>query len=208
MRMNQKGVNMKEITIRNIKPEEVDQVASLIAAGYNDDVFFKWVVEKEEDRHKVVRDYYKTYLNAAGCVAHVAENISRKIIGATVWLPHDVDESLYDDINAVVGTYANHFQAVADKSHDNEPTERPFYQLVGFVVQKDMQGKGLGRQLLKYYLDELDQVGMPTYLEASTPYHGTGVYGKFGYQSFGQIMSFDDIVYLYPLYRPAKGGLE
>jgi len=195
---------MKGMTVRPIKSEEIDQVASLISIGYKDDIFFKWIVEKDEDRHKIVTSYYRAYLNAKQCVAHVAVTSDHELIGATVWLPHDVGARLYENINAVVGTYADNFQAVADKSHDNEPTEGPFYQLVGFVVRKEMQGKGIGHQLLKYQLDQLDQIGMPTYLEASTPYHGKGVYGKFGYQPFGELLVFGDRAVLYPLYRPAK----
>ena len=195
---------MNNLTIRKIKTEEIDNIASLISTGYHDDIFFKWVVEEDNDRHKIVTDYYKVYLNAKGCVAHVAEAPSKEIIGATVWLPHDVDASIYDEIDAAAGVYADRFRAVADKSHDNEPKDMSFYQLVGFVVAKEAQGQGIGTALLKYHLDELDKVGMPTYLEASTPYFGKGVYGKFGYKPFGELMVFSDTAVLYPLWRAAN----
>ena len=189
------------INVRPIKPNEINKVADLLSTEYYHDDFFIWSVENDGDRHKVVSDYYKIYLNAVGCVAHVAE-CNDDVVGASVWLPHDVDASIYDDIDEVTGKYAPQFRAVADKSHESEPTGTPFYQLVGFGVVKKMQGAGIGGALLKYHLDILDEKGIPTYLEASTPYTGRGVYGKFGYELFGELLVFAERAVLYPLWRP------
>jgi len=188
--------------------DEINQIANFISTGYYNDIFFKWVVKSDEDRHKIVTDYYKVYLNAKGCISHVAENSSKKIVGATVWLPHDTDPSVYDEIDKVASIYANNFRAVADKSHENEPNDTPFYQLVAVVVSKELQGLGIGATLLKYQIDRLDKLGIPTYLEASTPYFGKGVYGKFGYKPFGELMVFDENIMLYPLYRPAGDTIK
>jgi len=199
---------MKDIIIRPIRPEEIDKIASLISTGYYNDIFFKWVVESDEDRHKIVMDYYKVYLNARGCVAHAVETSCGEIIGASVWLPHDTDASVYDDIDAAAGVYAANFRAVADWSHLSEPPMSPFYQLVGFVIGPQAKGLGLGVKLLKHNLDLFDGMGISTYLEASTPYHGGGVYGKFGYQPVGELMFFTDTAVLYPLWRPAKKKIQ
>ena len=193
---------MKDITIRPIKPEETDKIADLISTGYYNDIFFKWVVESDEDRHKIVSDYYKVYLSAKGRVANVAETSCGEIIGASVWLPHDTEAGVYDDIDRAAGIYAPQFRAVADWSHLSEPPTGPFYQLVGFVIGAQAKGLGLGVKLLKHNLDMFDGMGIPTYLEASTPYHGKGVYGKFGYQPVGELMFFTDTAVLYPLWRP------
>ena len=190
--------------VRPINADEIEKVACLLATAYYHDIFFKWCVDSDEDRHKIVAGYYKVYLRSRGCVAHVAESPDMGIIGASVWLPHDADASIYEEIEKVVGA-ANvpMFREVAERSHENEPKDEPFYQLVGFGVLKEVQGKGIGRALIKYHLDILDQTGIATYLEASTPYHGGGVYGKFGYEQFGELMVFTDTAVLYPLYRPA-----
>jgi len=194
-----------EYTIRPINPSEIDQVADMISTGYYDDEFFIWSVPSNTDRHKIVADYYRIYLRAEGCVANIAQRPDGTIIGATVWLPHDVDSGMYDEIDKVVGKYQPQFRAVADKSHLNEPPMTPFYQLVGFVVPKQLQGQGLGAAMLKYQLDILDAADIPTYLEASTAYFGGGVYGRFGYQQAGELMVFADNAVLYPLWRPAGG---
>jgi len=196
---------MNNIKIRSLNMEEVNTVAELIATGYRNDIFFHWVVNNEKDRHKIVTDYYKIYLRAKGCVAHVAETTLGEIVAAAVWLPHDVDTKIYDEMDNIAGVYAPNFRAVADMSHESEPSGIPFYQLVGFVVRDDLQGRGIGAALLKHHLDILDNLGIPTYLEASTPYHGKGVYGKFGYDLYGQVMVFSETAVLYPLWRPAKG---
>lgn len=208
VKINERGIKMKDIAIRPVRPDEIDKIADLISTGYYNDIFFKWVVENDDHRHKIVTDYYKAYLNARGCVAHAAETPSGEIIGASVWLPHDTDASVYDAIDAAAGIYAKNFRAVADWSHLSEPPMAPFYQLVGFVIGAQAKGKGLGVTLLKHNLELFDKMGIPTYLEASTPYHGGGVYGKFGYQPVGELMFFTDTAVLYPLWRPAKRKLQ
>jgi len=194
---------MSDINVRPIKPDEINAIAALISAGYYHDIFFKWVVDNDDERLDIVTEYYKVYLNARGCVAHVVETADGDIIGASVWLPHDTDASVYDDIDAAAGKYAPNFRAVADWSHFSEPPMGPFYQLVGFVMGPQAKGKGLGVTLLKHNLDLFDGMGISTYLEASTPYHGGGVYGKFGYRPVGELMVFTDTAVLYPLWRPA-----
>jgi len=194
---------MNDVNVRPMRSEEIDKIASFIATGYDDDIFFKWCVDNDKNQHDIVTEYYKVYLSAKGCMAHVAENNSGTVVGATVWLPHDVDASIYDKINKVVGIHADNFQAVADASHDNEPTDGSFYQLVAVVVDKKLRKQGIGSTLLKHQIDYLDNLGIPTYLEASTPYYGGGVYGKFGYKQFGELMVFAEGIVLYPLYRAA-----
>ena len=196
---------MLEYKIRNIKTEEIQEVAEFIAHGYFDDVFFHWVVPNDADRLKIVTDYYVAYLSVVGCVSHIARTDEGELVGATVWLPHDVDASVYEEIDKCAGVYQSNFAEVAEKSHANEPTEWPFYQLVAIVTQKEKQGHGIGGSLLKHQLDQLDEKGIATYLEASTPYDGGGVYGKFGYQFWSELMHFAPGIDLYPLYRPGGG---
>ena len=192
-----------DFTIRSFRTDEIDDIASFIARGYYHDIFFHWVVGKDSDRHKVVTDYYKVYLNAGGCQAYIAETSANEIIGASVWLPHNVDARIYDDIDKATGKYASQFRAVADKSHLSEPPMAPFYQLVAIVVDKNIQKRGLGSALLKHQLDKLDKAGISTYLEASSPYRGSGLYSNFNYVPVGEHMVFAENAFLYPLWRPA-----
>ena len=194
-----------DFIVRPINPDEIEKAADLLAKAYHRDVFFKWCVASDEGRPQIVAEYYKVYLRSRGCVSHVAESPDTGMIGVSVWLPHDADVSIYEDIERVVGA-ANvpMFREVAERSHKNEPSDGPFYQLVGFGVLEEFQGRGVGHALLKHHIDILDKAGIPTYLEASTPYHGGGVYGKFGYKQYGDLMFFTDTAVLYPLYRPAS----
>jgi len=187
-----------------MKPSESDTIAAFISKGYFDDIFFKWVVPPDEKRLAVVTEYYKVYLGAAGAYVYVAEE-DGALVGASVWLPHDTDPSVYDDIDAAAGEFKPNFRAVADLSHDNEPKGTAFTQLVGFVVDKTKRDRGIGTALLKAHLDIMDTQGIPTYLEASTPFDGGGVYGKFGYTFYSDLMIFAPNAVLYPLWRPAGG---
>lgn len=194
-------------TIRPLQSHEIDSVASLISAGYFDDAFFAWAVDDENDRMQIVAEYYKVYMRYSGCVAYIAEN-GGEIAGAAIWLPHDTSAQVYHEISSVTGKYAPQFDAVSDMSHQSEPPLAPFYQLVGFVVDKQAQGHGIGSALMAHSLATFDGMGIPTYLEASTPYYGGGVYGKFGYQPVGELMHFAKNAVLYPLWRHAAPPLR
>jgi len=193
-----------KIMIRPITITEITKGSELLATAYEGDVFFEWCVPDEERRREIVADYYKVYLRAKQCVAHVAEDGEGEIVGIAVWLPHDTDPHVYKEIDRVTEDFAPMFNEVADKSHMSEPPMGPFYQLVGFGVHPYHRGLGIGQMLLEYHLDILDKLGIPTYLEASTPYHGKGVYSKFDYQPVGELMHFSKEAVLYPLWRPAK----
>lgn len=198
-----------KLNIRDTKKEEIAAVAKFIAESYDGDIFFKWVIGSDTDKFSdkaldIIAKYYEVYLSANGCVSHVAKDENDQLVGATVWLPHDVDAKIHDDINKVAGEYAANFQAVADASHENEPKGIAFYQLVAVVVDKTKRGQGIGEALLAEMLNILDSRGIDTYLEASTPYVGKGVYGKFGYKLYSELLKFTDTAVLYPLFRQAK----
>lgn len=192
--------------IRPIESHEIGKGAAILACTFYNDIFFKWCVENPNERKEIVTNYYKVYLQSVGCVAHVAIEPDIGIVGASVWLPKETQEGMYDKIKEAVGVWAPRFDEVADRSHKNEPEQGPFYQLVGFGVLEKFQGMGIGYSLLKYHLDILDKKGIPTYLEASSPYSGSGIYGKFGYVPFGEPMVFTQTAVLYPLYRDRQKG--
>lgn len=199
---------MSKFNIRPIRKDEIEKVAEFIAGRYFDDIFFHWVVPEPADRIPTVKAYYVEYISCEGSVCHVAETDDGKLIGATVWLPDDLDPEVSQRIYRAVGKYAPNYKEISRQSYDSCPPMSPFYELVAVVSHKDMGGQGIGGALLKYHLDILDKKGISTYLEASTPYHGKGVYAKFGYQQCGELMHFSDTAVLYPLYRPAKKPFE
>ena len=199
---------MSNFNIRPIAPDETEKVAEFIAGRYFDDTFFHWVVPEPADRIPTVKAYYIEYISCEGSVCHVAETNDGKLIGATVWLPDDLDPAVSERIYKAVGKYAPNYKEISRQSYDSCPPMSPFYELVAVVADKEMQGQGIGGALLKYHLDILDKAGISTYLEASTPYHGKGIYAKFGYQQCGELMHFSDTAILYPLWRPAKKPFE
>ena len=196
---------MSNFTIRTKRENEVEKIADFISRGYYDDIYFHWVVDDPADRHEIVKAYYIEYAGATGAVVHVAETDKGEMVGASVWLPHDLDQSVSKRVYEKAGKYAPQFKEVGKKSVAScPPIDEPYFELVAVVTAKHMRGKGVGAALLKYHLDILDEQNIPTYLEASTPYHGDGLYAKFGYQQCGELLVFTDTAVLYPLWRPAQ----
>jgi GNAT superfamily N-acetyltransferase len=184
------------VLIRGFRAAEIPEIAEFIARGYDSDAFFHWCVDNDPDQTRIVTEYYQVYLRAEGCICNLAVDDDGAIIGATVWLPHDVDPAIYDEIYLVTEMYERQF------------SNMPFYQLVGVVVDKHNQGQGIGTALMQYQFDKFDSQKVPTYLEASTEFTGGGLYGKFGYAPYGEIMSFEDHAYLYPLFREVPDGVR
>ncbi|MDR2832799.1 MAG: GNAT family N-acetyltransferase [Streptococcaceae bacterium] len=193
--------------IQKITPLEINQVAELFSEVYFHDAFFIWCVNNEKDRLKVVKEYYKVYLESTGAKTFVAKD-ENKIIGACLWLPHDCDLSIYEKIAQVALQYAPQFNEVAGKSHENEPKNTPFYQLVGFGTLKSYQGKGIGKSLLAAALTGFDQENVPTYLEASTPFNEKSIYAHFDYHTYSDTMKFTNEAILYPLFRKSNPTKE
>ena len=196
-----------EITIRLAHQAELDSVAKLMAQAYYNDVFFKWCVPPDDIREQTIYNYYKVYLTSQHCFCCVAVDTDNRLFGAMVWLSNETEAWIYEKIEQVVGDYAANFAEVAEKSHANEPKNTPFWQLVGFGTSNEARGLGIGIKLMDFALKAFDTQGIPTYLEASTAYvEGKGVYGKFGYRFFSDLMCFDEgRVKLYPLWRGVGG---
>ena len=196
-------MSKNEITIRRTQKEEFDSVAKLMAQAYYNDVFFKWCVPDDGVREQIIYNYYKVYLTSQQCFTCVAVDKNNHLFGAMVWLSNETESWIYEKIEQAVGKYAPQFAEVAEKSHANEPKGTSFWQLVGFGTSNEARGLGIGIKLMDFALTEFDTMNIPTYLEASTAYvEGKGVYGKFGYRFFSDLMYFDDgKVMLYPLWR-------
>jgi GNAT superfamily N-acetyltransferase len=76
------------------------------------------------------------------------------------------------------------------------------------AVRPDRQGQGTGTALLRAYLDHLDQVAMPSYLEAASP-RSRAIYLRHGYADHGPpIRLSDDGPCMYPMWRePGPGSV-
>ncbi len=63
--------------------------------------------------------------------------------------------------------------------------KKPHWHLDPLGVTPDLQGKGIGSQLMEYYLNHVDQHGMAAYHETDRP-ENVQFYERFGYEVIGE----------------------
>jgi hypothetical protein len=83
------------------------------------------------------------------------------------------------------------------------PPVAPYDKLFAIATDPSIQGHGIGSALVANRLHELDQLGIPTYLEATTRLSAGGVYERFGYQPVGEPIHFSGGVDAFPMWRNA-----
>ena len=78
---------------------------------------------------------------------------------------------------------------------------KPHWHLDPLGVTPELQGLGIGSQLMEYYCNYIDQLGMAAYHETDRP-ENVKFYERFGYQIIGEetILDFEN----WYLWRPAK----
>ena len=198
---------MKDIKIRIATKDDVDMAAKILSESFYHDPFFTWAVDNPADRLQVVGDYYRLYINLCltNGVTHLAYTEKEAILGVAVWLPNYArDDKLGKELEHKLGIYAPKFMEFGELSYAYEPQNIKFDQLLGFGVVPSAVGSGIGSALLAYHQKNLDKIGLPSYLEASSRLAAGGVYGRAGYQPVGDPMPITTGVVLYPMWRPVQ----
>ncbi len=91
--------------------------------------------------------------------------------------------------------------------HDRHPTDLGAYSwLMILGVHPDLQGRGLGSRLLEFHHAELDQLGIPGYLEAASE-QARVLYLRHGYTDLpGGPIELPDGALMYPMVRLSRAS--
>jgi len=84
-----------------------------------------------------------------------------------------------------------------------------YEHLVVISVHPKAHGRGAGGKLLSHRLNELDKIGMPAYLEATTRQSARGAYERAGFQPVGDPIRLPRGVQGFPMWRnPVEPGVK
>ena len=193
-----------EIMIRVATKSDFDVAVEALNEGFRDDPVLTWVVNEPVERLRVMRDFFRLYmtLGLTKGVVHLASTDDLGLVGVSVWCPNgSFDEAAEKELERLGGIHAPRFLTLGDKLHAHYPPVAEYDQLMAISVLPSAIGLGIGGKLIAHRLHELDKLGIPTYLEATSRLAAGGVYQRFGYQPVGEPVKFTGGVEAYPMWR-------
>lgn len=181
------------IRIRKLHTHETPQASPVIAEAMMVEPGFAAVLPDEDVRRRVLVSRMKDSIESA--ISHDAVFVATdeetgKILGVAIWGPPgsyppvDDDQAADSDVPSylvdVDTEIIEGLQAYDDNCHHHFPDEPVWYlKLLG--VDPEGQGKGIGSTLLRESLRELDEDGLPAYLETGTE-RNVRFYERFGFE--------------------------
>ena len=192
------------IEIRIAEIADIENSVEILAISFLNDPALTWLVDDADERFKVLSDYFRVFM-ALGInkgTVHIAEIKGMGMVGVSIWCPPDAeDEDFENELVRFAGVHAPRFLQYGEITHAHYPPADNYYKLALVAIHPAAQGKGIGTALMYHQLDELDRIGMPTYLEASTRLSAGGLYERAGYQPVGRPIRFPSGEEIYPLWR-------
>ena len=193
-----------EIKIRTATSNDIKPAIDLLKANFINDPILAWMIDDPVGRLKAFDDFFHMYVTAGfnSGVVHVAEIPQIGMAGVIVWLTHDANTD--KENKNLADTYTPRFIEYSDLMHERYPNAAPYYQLATTAIVPAARSIGVGSTLISHYLQELDKMGIPSYLEATTPRSAGGIYARLGYQPVGEPIVFPGGGKAYPMWRNAQ----
>ena len=172
----------RPVRVRAATATDAPHVIELLTAAFLISPVGDWLIPDLTTRQAVYRRYFRIHVEHA--LHHGRMDLTHGGHGVAVWFPWDsrthapadYDQRLAD----ACGTWLHRFQLIDKVFTGHHPTNRHHY--LAFVgVNPDRQGEGVGSALLAQHATTLDELGIPAYLEASTP-RSRDLYLRHGYQ--------------------------
>ncbi|MEV4318855.1 amino acid permease [Actinocrispum sp. NPDC049592] len=186
----------------------VDPIGTVLSEAFLTGDIADWLVPDPDDRRRIYQQYWRMAaeqaLSGAGEVF-----VSGDTSGVAVWYaaaagpPRAEPPDFTRRLHAICGPYTERFLALHAAMDAAHPV-RPHHYLAFVAVTPEQQGRGIGTALIRHRLQELENMAMPVYLEA-TNRRNLALYVHLGFQPMGTPITLpDDGPRLYPMWRPAS----
>lgn len=162
----------REVNVRKYAPAERAQLTAVMAKAFDDDPFANWVAAQDPKRTQRIYDFMDVALRITG--RHEEVYTTDGIQGGAYWappgkwkmgmvqqlglLPAMVRTATLRRVPAIMGGLT-----AVEKKHPHAP----HWYLLALGVEPDLQGCGIGTQLMAPVLERCDREGTPAYLESS-----------------------------------------
>lgn len=171
---NEEGWTSEKEAVRNVRADELRQVAAVIARAFYDDPPTCWTLPNDEQREILLsRGLYfylrKLWFPQGECLT------TPGVVGAATWLPPGGwkvspirQVFLLPGLALAFGRSTGRVLSAIASMESNQPEVEHFYLPFAGVLP-EWQGKGIGSALLSPVLQRCDRDAIPAYLEASSP---------------------------------------
>jgi GNAT superfamily N-acetyltransferase len=174
------------MSVRPVRPEDVDRLAVALARAFQDDPVTCWVYASERRRAHWATRFFAWQLRRL-MVQDVSWTTADGAAGAALWaLPERWRESPRDTLAllrlTLVGVLPRLPRVLRGLGQVElrHPTDRHMYLAV-LGVDPDRQGQGVGSDLIRPGLDLCDRERLPAYLETGKEAN-LAFYGRHGFQ--------------------------
>ncbi|MEU0990184.1 GNAT family N-acetyltransferase [Streptomyces sp. NPDC005953] len=177
-------------TTRLATASELEEVAALCTAAFADEAVMAWVLPDPGTRIQQLHGMFGSSLGgAADAGALMLAVADGERIGASIWLPRT---GVPQPMELPVGTDPTSLRLRAvQKATDTRCPEGAHLYLQSMAVRPEHRGQGAGSAMLTSGLARAKDMGLPVYLEASTPDNRT-LYARHGFRDHGEPIHLSD----------------
>jgi GNAT superfamily N-acetyltransferase len=160
------------VPIKRVTEADAEQVAELFTLAFFDDPTWSWAFPEPDTRLEHYRAWWAVFVHSA--VPYGWTWMTDDGGAAALWIPAGEPELTAEDearveplLRELVGSRADDVLTLLDRFESNHPRHMPHYYLSLLGTHPDHRGHGKGMALLAANLAQLDELGMPAYLESS-----------------------------------------
>lgn len=183
--------------IKRATEADAEQVVELFSLAFFDDPAWSWAFADPHKRMEQYRAWWELFVHSA--IPYGWTMLTEDGGAAAMWIPAgepeltEADEARVEPLlRELVGPRADDVLTLLERFEANHPHDTPHHYLSLLGTHPEHRGKGKGMALLADNLAELDELGMPAYLESSNRandrrYEGAGfeLIGEFSAPSGG-----------------------
>lgn len=183
---------------------DLDVLSELLAEAFFDLPPSSWLVPDVAARRAIFPGYFRMYLEHG--LADGLVDTTPDWAGAALWLPAGTEpptppDGYHDRLAAVTTPWTSRFTAFDAALAAAHPAGTAHHHLALLGVRPERQGRGIGSALLHARHQDLDQDGLPAYLEASSR-ASRKLYLRHGYGDIGGLIVLPDGgPSLFPMWR-------
>jgi GNAT superfamily N-acetyltransferase len=178
------------VGVERVTEAEAEQVTELFTLAFFDDPTWSWAFPNPDDRMDQYRAWWGLYVHSA--VPYGWVWMTNDAGAAALWIPPGEPELSEKDearvaplLHELLGSHADDVLTLIDRFDSNHPRGKPHYYLSLLGTHPDHRGHGKGMGLLAANLAQLDDLGVPAYLESSNRANDNR-YERLGFMPVGE----------------------
>jgi GNAT superfamily N-acetyltransferase len=170
---------------------DVDGLTETVSLAFRDDPLWSWAFPDPTR----IDGWWRFLIGSA--LRYPWTWVAGDYAAVAVWIPpsgveltEEEEERLEPLLKGLDMSRAPAIMQLLERFEDSHPHERPHYYLSLLGTHPDHRGKGYGMGLLEENLRQIDDAGMPAYLESSNPANDRR-YEKLGFTRTGAFSTPD-----------------